>query len=412
MPSLFSHFHLLHRRDYAFYFLGQMLSMSGTFMQRVVQAWLVYRLTDSSFWLGLIAFIGQFPAFVASPFAGVIADHFDRRKILLTVQFVGLIQAALLAALTMSGHVDVWHIVILSCILGVTDAFELTSRHSFAIEMVGKSELPSAIALNAFILNTAKIVGPLVGGLLIPLVGEGWCFALNSVSYLAVMASILQFASSPRRSQSKLQILASLKEGFRYVKTIPSLHFPLLFATFLGFIGSPYIVLLPIFAKNILHGDSTTLGWLTAFHSAGALIGAVSAVEKTPRIEVRHLLIRRMLSFALCLGVFSISTQLWISSLAIGLCGYFLIGCYPMINNALQFLVADHMRSRVLSLYTMTFLGTLPISGFLAGLAADIVPAPWVLLAVTLLCILLGSWLLKRRGPQMIHTSHPKENNQ
>lgn len=390
LKSILEHFKLLKRRTYAVYFVGQLLSMSGTFMQRVAQSWLVYRISESSLWLGLIAFMSQFPSFLISPIAGVVADHFDRRKILIAVQIFALIQAGLLAALTLMGVVEIWHIVVLACALGLTDAFERTARHSFSVEMVGKRDLPSATALNSFIINTSKIVGPSVGGLLIGLFGEGWCFAINSASYLAVLYSLIQFSSAPRPHERRLDIFKSLKDGMNYVRRIPALHFPLLFAAFLGVVEAPSVVLLPVYAKDILHGDSMTLGWLSAFYSLGALLGAISAVDPVPKIDVRASLIRRMLLFAICVLVFALSRSFWLSAITMAGCGFFMIGCYPMINNAIQFIVADQMRSRVLALYTMTFLGTLPISGLIAGSLAERFGAQTVLVGSTVLCGLVG----------------------
>lgn len=391
-----THFKLLKRKTYAFYFFGQLISMSGTFMQGVVQSWLVYRLSESTLWLGLIAFLTQFPSFITSPFAGVIADQRDRRKILIGVQIVSLIQAGALAFLTLYGVVNLWQIAILASILGITNAFDMTTRHSFAIEMVGKKDLPSAIAMNSFVINSSKIIGPGVAGFLIGMLGEGWCFAFNSVSYIAVIYSLLQFKSSHQPSSRRLVIFSSLKEGLSYVRRMPALHFPLLFAAFLGFVSAPYTVLLPAFARDILKGGAANLGWLTAFHSAGALIGAVLSVDPVPRLDVRKTLVNRLLCFSFCLFVFAFSENLLISAVSILGCGFFVIGCYPLINNALQFLVADHMRSRVLSLYTMSFLGTLPMGGIVSGILAERWGGPNVLFIFAVICVLTGIYLSVR----------------
>jgi len=387
---IFDHFKILKSRTYLLYFIGQLISMSGSFMQAVVQSWLVYKISDSSLWLGIIAFLTQFPSFLSSPFAGVLADQRDKRNILIGVQIVGMIQAGLLAILTLQGSIQIWQIASLAAILGITNAFDMTTRHSFAIEMVGKRDLPSAIALNSLIINSSKIVGPALAGLLIGLIGEGWCFALNSISYIAVILSLLQFKKSTRAFSRRLVIFSSLKEGILYVKRMPALHFPLAFATFLGFVGAPYIVLLPVYAKDILKGGAENLGWLTAFHSVGALVGAFLSVDPIPKVDVRKTLTNRLLAFSVCMIVFGLSTNLVLSSIAIMGCGYFIIGCYPLINNSLQFLVADEMRSRVLSIYTMTFLGTLPLGGLLAGSLAQNWGATVVLSLFSALCLVVG----------------------
>ncbi len=395
------HFHLLKRKDYAFYFSGQLVSMSGSFMQGVVQSWLVYRLSGSSFWLGFIAFCLQFPAFIACPLAGVITDQTDRRKLLSRVLALMMLQSSLLAYLTITHQIEIWHIAALAIFMGVLNAFEMTARHSAAIEFVGRDELPHAIAMNAFLINVSKVVGPLAAGLFIKVWGEGVCFALNAVSYLAVIWSLRAFRNIKPSTLGPLVFWKPLKEGLSYVKTHRRLHFPLLFAIFLGFVGAPYMVLLPSYVKDLLHGDATTLSWLTAAHAFGALFGTVMAIDPRNKSQILwKILVRRILLFSLFLSAFALSNHLAISIVMIALMGMSFMGCYPLINHALQAQVDDAYRSRVISIYMMTFLGSLPLGGLISGMVAETLSIQDLHLTTVGLCLIIVLWIRTRYQTQ------------
>lgn len=395
MKMALQHFALLRNKDYSGYFIGQMFSMTGTFMQQVVLGWLIYRLSGSAFWLGLITFLTHFPAFVASPFAGVAADLKSRRDLLILTQVVSMAQAATLSILTLTHQIELWHIATLAAVLGVANSFELTARHAFAVEMVGKRDLASAIALNSILINSCKIIGPALGGLLIYVIGEGWCFAMNAVSYLAVILSLTKFRSiHPERRQ--VMIFTSLREGWTYIRRMPSLHFPLYFALLLGFIGAPYITLLPIYVKECLRSGSGTLGWLTAFHAAGALLGTFHVLDGRSISNIRSILCRRIIVFGVLLMILSLLSERSIAAMILAGCGFFFVSCYPLINAFLQQIVSDQMRGRVLSIYTMTFLGTSPLGGILAGSLASRYGTRESLFGFGVLGLLASSFLLLR----------------
>ena len=390
------HFQLLKRPSYSFYFFGQLISMTGTFMQAVVQGWLVYRISGSSEWLGLIAFLTQFPAFLLSPIAGVVADQVDKRKLLIAMMALSAIQALLLGVLTVNGQVTLWQIGILSILLGILNAFEMTARHSLSLDFVGRAFLPSAIALNALLINGSRIIGPLLAATLIERLGEGWCFLLNSASYSFVILSLLSSQIKSQKSGESFQIWEPLRAGVLYVKGVRAFYFPLAFSALLGFIGSPYVVLLPLIAKDMLLGNAQTLGYLTAAHSVGALIGALFSVDLKPKTEIKPLLIQRLIGIGICHFLLGVSSNTWISAAALAGCGFYVIGAYPMINNFLQFKADEKMRGRVLSLYTMTFLATLPLGGLSGGFLAKELGGPTTLYLMGIFSVTVGVWLILR----------------
>jgi MFS family permease len=390
------HFQLLKKPSYSFYFVGQLISMTGTFMQAVVQGWLVYRISGSSEWLGLIAFLTQFPAFLLSPIAGVVADQVDKRKLLIAMMSLSAVQALTLGLLTLQGQVTLWQIGALSVLLGFLNAFEMTARHSLSLDFVGRAFLPSAIALNALLINGSRIIGPLLAAALINQLGEGWCFLLNSASYSFVILSLLSSEIKSHKSQTSFQIWEPLRAGVQYVKSIKAFHFPLAFSALLGFIGSPYVVLLPLIAKDMLSGTAQTLGYLTAAHSVGALIGALFSVDLKPKTEIKPLLIQRLIGIGICHFLLGVSTNTWISAAALAGCGFYVIGAYPMINNFLQFKSDERMRGRVLSLYTMTFLATLPLGGLTGGFLADKISGSHTLYVIGAFSMIVGVGLILR----------------
>jgi MFS family permease len=255
-------FRALQSRNYRLFFGGELISMMGSWMQSIVQAWLVYRLSHSALWLGLIAFCTQFTAFLVSPYAGVLADHVDRRKLLIGVEIAGMIQALLLSALFFSGKIELWHIAALSIVLGVCNSFEIITRHSFAVDLVGKADLPSAISLNSIVINGSRIAGPALAGILIGLLNEGWCFMLNALSYLAVLYSLLAMELTPSqkvRNASKIPFTSHFAAAVRYLRGMPAITRLMILSSFISFLGFPTGNLMPVFAKDVLHGSASTL---------------------------------------------------------------------------------------------------------------------------------------------------------
>jgi MFS family permease len=366
----------LGNRNYRIFFAGQLVSMTGSWMRQTVQAWLVYRVSHSGWWLGAIVFAQQAPAFLLSPVAGIAADHLERRKTLVWVQAIAMLETLILTGLVMTGHISVQWIALLAVLLGVATGFEVTTRHAFAVDLVGHEDLDSAIALNSITINASRVVGPALGGLLIPWIGEAGCFALNGLSYLPIILGLLMIEVPAHLHQApgKVEPWKDILEGRAYLKTERRIVKLLLAATALTFFGYPFNVLLPIFAKDVLHGGPNTLAWMTGLTGVGAVIVALSrAAHVQEGSGARRTISGRFLVTGVSFAVLAFSTNLWLSLLAVFISGYAMMGGFLIINNSIQHQVRDSMRGRVMSLYTMTFLGTAPVASLLAGWATDLI---------------------------------------
>lgn len=380
-------------------------------MQSVAQSWLVYRLSHSGYWLGVITFCGQMPAFLMSPLAGVVADRADRRKVLIVVQFIELAQALVLAALVFSGAAQLWHIIVLAVLLGIASAFDMTTRHSFAIDMVGKEDLSSAIALNSVLINITRIFGPMLAGTLLAVLGEAWCFSLNAISYLPVIWSLWTM-TVPRneRSSDGRGTWENIVEGFRYARREPVIFRLMILSALVCLIACPYVALLPIFAQNVLSGGPATLAWLTGMLGLGAVTSSLFFKGKSNSYEIRRQLTRDVLCWGAALAVLGLSRNPWLSYGAMFSIGYFMMSLFPTMNTTIQQIVEDRMRGRVMSLYTMTFLGTMPLGSLVIGWAADRFSAPRAVTgagALTFmmgLCFILRSQIRYRRSQQRLAT--------
>jgi MFS family permease len=362
-------------RNYRLFFTGQAISLVGFWMQAIAQSWLVYRLTDSPFLLGLVAFAAQAPVLFVSPFAGVIADRLDRRRILFVTQGAMMASACMLAAFTLTGAVQVWHIIALAALSGTANAFDVPTRQSFTIEMVGRADLPRAIALNSIMFNGARLIGPAIAGLLVAAVGEGWCIALNGASYIGVLIglSMMRIERSPARAPS--HPLTDLREGFVYVTTHRQMRTLLLLLASSSLFGTSYLTLMPVFARDILHGGSDALGYLMAAVGAGALIGALCV----PRVPVAWLSKVPFLAAA-CFGValiaFSQSTNFALSLALLVPAGFGMMMMGISTNTLVQGSVDDAMRGRVMAYYVMAFIGMVPLSALAAGALSHEIGAP------------------------------------
>jgi MFS family permease len=375
-------FRALQSRNYRLFFGGELISMVGSWMQSIVQAWLVYRLSHSALWLGIIAFCSQFSAFLISPLAGVMADDLDRRKLLIWVELAGMAQAFLLAALFFTGRIELWHIAVLSVILGICNSFEIITRHAFAVDLVGKADLTSAISLNSIVINGSRIVGPALAGILIAFVNEGWCFVLNGVSYLAVIYSLIAMDLSHvnRRATGtpKVPFWPNFRAAIQYLRGLPAIRRLLMLSTFISFVGFPSGNLMPVFASDVLHGTATTLAWLTGTAGIGGISGALilGNLSSNPKhggdkSAIRPILTGCLLLMGAGLMIIGLSRTLGVTLAGCLFLGFFMIGAMPMINTRIQHLVDDTMRGRVLSVYTMTFLGATPLGSLMQGWAAD-----------------------------------------
>jgi MFS family permease len=401
----------LRHRDYRLFFGGQLLSMTGTWIQSVAQSWLVYRLTGSSLLLGLIGFTSQIPVFLAAPIGGAVADRRRRHRILLCTQVASMLLASALAAVTLTGHVRVAHLFVLSAVLGVVNGFDIPARQAFVVEMVGPQDLMNAIALNSSMVNGARLVGPALAGLLVGSVGEGWCFAINAVSFLAVIAGLLAMRQKSRAAvRRRASAAADVLEGFAFVWHHRPIRALVTLLGVLSLAGMPYVVLMPIFADRILHGGPRALGMLMGASGAGALVGALALAA---RKEVRGLgtwIAVMAIGFGVALAAFAFSRWFWISTALLVPVGGTIMVSFAATNTLIQTLSPDAMRGRVMAVYTMTFMGMAPLGALLAGSVADRIGPPATLASGGLLCGLAGSvfaWKLPsiRKAAQQIRAA-------
>ena len=380
----------LRHRNFKLFFGGQIISLVGTWMQRIAMGWLVYRLTNSPFMLGAVGFAGQIPTFLLAPLGGVFADRWDRRKVLVFTQTLAMVQALVLSMLVLTGTVLIWHIFVLSIFLGVVNAWDMPVRQSFMIEMVEKKEdLSNAIALNSSMVNSARLLGPSLAGILIAAVGEGTCFLLNGISYLAVIAALLAMnvaAKAPPRQGAR--IWSGLTEGFHYAFGFAPIWSLLLLLALVSLMGMPYAVLMPIFAKEILHGGPHTLGFLMGASGVGAIAGAVYLASRKSVLGLGKIISIAASLFGLGLIAFSLSRLLGFSLMMMMVTGFGMIVAMAASNTVLQTIVEDDKRGRIMSFYTMTFMGMAPFGSLLAGFLASRMGAPDTLLLGGIACLL------------------------
>ena len=378
----------LRHRNFQLFFSGQLVSLIGTWMQSLAQAWLVYRLTGSSVQLGMVSFCGQIPVFLFAAVGGTVADRFNRHRIIIGTQVSSMMLASILTVLTLSGHVQVWHVFILATLLGIVNAFDIPARQAFIVEMVGKEDLMNAIAINSSMFNGARILGPAVAGTLVAAIGEGWCFFANAASYIAVIAGLLLMTLTPRRPDPKSgATIAHYAEGFRYVATTKPIRALLLLVGLVSLTGMPYAVLMPIFADRILHGGSRALGILMSAAGTGALLGALRLAA---RREVRGLgrwIPLAAAGFGVSLILFSLSRMFWLSAALLVPVGFAMMTQMATTNTLIQTLVADRLRGRVMAVYSMMFMGMAPFGALLAGVAAEHLGAPWTVAMGGVVCL-------------------------
>jgi MFS family permease len=390
-------FRTLASRNYRLFFTGQSISLVGTWMQRVAMSWLVYHLTSSEFLLGLVSFLGLIPVFVLAPFAGVLADRFHRLHLLIATQALAMLQALLLAALVMSGLIRIGHVMVLATFLGVINAFDTPIRQAFTTEMIEKKEdLGNAIALNSAMFNGARIVGPSLAGMLIAVFGEGFCFLLNGLSYLAVLAALLRMRIPAGKTVKKQKLLKGLKEGFLYSFGFAPIKAVLLLMMAVSVFGMPYMVLMPVFARDILHGGSHTLGFLMGSAGGGALCGAVYLAQRKTIAGLERIIPLMTGLFSLGLIGFALSRHEWISLLLLFITGFGMMVQMASSNTILQTIADDDKRGRVMSFYVMCVMGTTPIGSLLSGAVAARIGTPETLLIGAVFC-LAGALLFMRK---------------
>jgi MFS family permease len=394
-------FRALYHRNYRLFFGGQGISLIGTWMQQIAMSWLVYRMTNSAFLLGLVGFSSQICSLIFSPFAGVLSDRWNRHHILVVTQSLAMVQAFILAFLTLMGVIAVHHLILLAIFLGLVNAFDMPTRQSFVVEMVEKREdLGNAIALNSFLFNGARLVGPSLAGILISLLGEGMCFLLNGVSFFAVIIALLAMKMNQKKEIKRAQVLQGLKEGFSYAFGFPPIRSILFFLGWISLVGMAYTTLMPVFAKDILQGGPQTYGFLMAASGVGAVIGAIYLASRRSVLGLGKIIAIASAIFGIGLISLSFSHVLWLSWCLLLLVGFGMMVHMASSNTILQTMVDDDKRGRIMSLYAMAFMGMSPIGSLTGGSLAGMIGAPNTLIIFGAVCI-LGSLLFIKKIPSL-----------
>jgi len=394
-------FRALRHRNFQLFFGGQIISLVGTWMQTVAQAWLIYRLTGSGALLGLLGFVGQIPILLLSPLAGLVADRWPRQRVVIATQTASMLLAFILAALTMTGHILVWEIIGLATLLGIVNAFDVPARQSFLIEMVGRDDLLNAIALNSSMFNGARVAGPAIAAAVVAVVGEGWCFLLNGVSYLAVIAGLfLMRIEKTKTVHDGAAPLEKLREGLRFARHTKPIRALLTLAATVSFMALSYSVLMPIFADRILHGGVNAYGQLMGAVGVGAMFGALVLAMRQQLRGLGNVVAYSATGLGASLVLFSVSHWFWVSFTILMVSGFTMMMQFTATNTLIQAMVPDQLRGRVMALYSMMFLGMSPIGSLLAGLLADRIGAP-VTVAIGGLASCLGGLAFARKWPSM-----------
>jgi MFS family permease len=392
----------LRHRNYRLFFSGQGTSLVGTWITRVALAWLVYRLTGSAALLGIVGFAGQIPTFVLAPFAGVWVDRWNRYHVLVVTQVLSMLQSFALAALALSGTINIVHILLLSLFQGFINAFDTPARQAFVVEMVeDRADLGNAIALNSSMVNGARLIGPSIAGVLIAVAGEGWCFLLDGVSYLAVIGSLLAMRVTPRALPTQRKsALGELRDGFHYAFGFAPIRNILLLLALVSLMGMPYTVLMPIFAARVLHGGPHTLGFLMGATGVGALAGAMYLASRSSVVGLGRIIPLASALFGAGLISFSFSHEIVLSMLLLVVAGTGFMVQMASSNTVIQTVLREEMRGRVMAFYAMAFIGTAPFGSLLAGALADRIGAPHTVALGGIACI-LGAGAFARGLPRL-----------
>jgi MFS family permease len=381
-------FRALRHRNYRLFFFGQGVSLIGSWMQTLAMGWLVYRLTDSKMLLGFVPFCSQIPSFFLAPLAGVWVGRADLRKFLAVTQSLLVLPALVLALLFLTKHIQVWHIIALSLCVGFINAFDVTGRQSFVVKMVDdKADLGNAIALNSMLFNSARLVGPAIAGFVVDLVGEGVCFLLNAVSFLAVVFSLLAMRIKPHERLPKRYVLHEMREGLSYAFRFVQMRWLLLQIAMISLMVSSYAILMPVFAKDILHGGAKTLGILQSSVGVGALMGAIYLAARGNAVGLEKIIMRAVFLLGTALVAFSQSRVMPLSMFCLALAGFGMMVNMASSNTVIQTIVDDDKRGRVMSFYTMSFMGMAPFGNLLAGALASWISAPGAVCFAGLTCM-------------------------
>jgi len=384
----------LRHRNYRLFFAGQSLSLIGTWMTQVATSWLVYRLTNSALLLGLVGFSGQIPALLLAPFGGVWVDRMNRHQLLKLTQTLSMLESFALAALAFTHTINIWNIIGLTAFQGAVNALDMPGRQSFLVEMIeDRGDLANAIALNSSMVNGARLVGPSIAGVVIAISGEKWCFLIDGFSYLAVIASLAMMrVSSPPIARKETSVFHELKTGWDYVVGFSPIRSILILLACISLVGMPYMVLMPVFAGSVLHGGAHTLGFLTGTSGLGALASAiVLAMRKTVVGLGRRIAVSAFLFGAGLMG-FGLSHWLWLSLPLILVTGFSMMQQMAASNTIMQTIVDQDKRGRVMSFYTMAFIGMMPFGSLMAGGLASSIGAPLTVIIGGGLCMICAGW--------------------
>jgi MFS family permease len=389
----------LKHRNFRLFFSGQTISLMGTWMTRLATSWLVYRLTGSAFLLGVVGFAGQIPTFLLAPFAGVWVDRLNRRNVLLVTQILAMLQSLALAALTLTHHINIHEIIALSVFQGLINAFDMPGRQTFLVEMVeNKEDLGNAIALNSSMVNIARLVGPSLAGAVIALYSEGYCFLIDGISYVAVILSLLLMRIKPAQIKHTTDsMLAQLREGWTYVVGSGAIRTILLLFALVSLMGWPFTVLMPIFALNVLHGGPHTQGFLMGAVGIGALISAISLAIRKTVLGLGKMIPVSTAAFGFGLIGFGLSRFFWLSLALMLVCGFGMMQQMAASNTIIQTIVEDGKRGRVMSFYTVAFVGMAPFGSLLAGALAHAIGAPYTVMFSGACCLAGAAWFAAKR---------------
>lgn len=386
----------LRHRNFQLFFAGQIVSQVGIWMQPVAQAWLVYRLTGSSVLLGSIGLCTQLPTLLLAPIAGMIADRHSRHRIITCAQIGAMLQAIVLAWLTLSGQVQVWQIFVLAACLGIITGFDHPTRHAFVVEMVGKQDLMNAIALNSSLTNAARIIGPAIAGIVVASFGEGWCFLINALGFTAGIFTLLRMRMpNTVRAPHAGSGLANLIAGFKFVRDTAPVRAIIVLLGLSGLVSMAYGVLMPIMADKILYGGARGLGLLMGANGLGSLLGTLTLATRSGLRGLSRLIALCAFGFGVSLILFSISRHFWLSMALMVMVGFCMFLQFSAMNTLVQAMVPDHLRGRVMAVWSMSFLGVLPIGGFISGALAKPLGAPFTVMlsGIGALAVAAHYWL-------------------
>jgi MFS family permease len=399
--SLQKTFAALRHRNYRLFFFGQLISVVGTWMQTVAIGWVVYDRSNSALTLGVVRFLTAIPITFLTLMGGAVADRFAKRRIVVITESTAMMLAFLLAALVYFDVVKIWHIALIGLLEGITDAFDIPTRQSFVVEMVGKDDLMNAIALNSSMFNGARVFGPALAGILIGVVGLTSCFFLNGVSYLAIVAAYLAMrlpATPPRETRHSMW--HETIEALHYVRSNRTLRAIISLVTVVSLFGWPYSVLLPVFARDILHVGASGYGYLMAANGVGALVGALTLASLGDSPYKRKLFFGGLYGFSAMLFVFALAKVYWLSAAALAGSGFFMIIFFATANTSVQTRTPDELRGRVMGIYALAFLGLTPFGSILAGAMARLTSAPFTIATGAIICALTALIVMRLVPPQ------------